>query len=208
MELEHIKNKFDAKEFFIIDDTFTLNKARVLEFCGKLIKKDLSFYWFCESRVDVISEEVLIAMYEAGCRWIQFGMESGNDEILAGIRKNISFSEIEEAIKLATNIGFRINLSLIIGHHLDTRDTISETLEKAKYLKRKYQVNVLAGINTPYPGTEVFEKREEYGLKILTKNWDRYKMDNPVMDTKYLKANELKRLHFNFMKELEHMDRS
>lgn len=156
----------------------------------------------------MISEEVLIAMYEAGCRWIQFGMESGNDEILAGIRKNISFSEIEEAIKLATNIGFRINLSLIIGHHLDTKDTIKETLEKAKYLKRKYQVNVLAAINTPYPGTEVFERRDEYGLKILTKNWDRYKMDNPVMDTKYLKANELKRLHFNFMKELEHMDRS
>lgn len=206
-EIMEIKSVFNANEFFIIDDTFTMIPDRAKEFCRLLKSKNEKFTWFCESRADVASEELLKMLYEAGCRKIQFGMESGNDEILKKIGKNITTAQIENAVKLASKIGFSINVSFIIGHAFDTLETIKQSFELAKKMKVEYGANVLCSINTPYPGTEIYEKRELYGIKLLTENWDNYTMNNPVIDTRYMEGEELRSLFYSYYNELVDMKR-
>ncbi|WP_181793952.1 B12-binding domain-containing radical SAM protein [Garciella nitratireducens] len=188
--------KFKAKEFFIVDDTFTMIPERTKKFCDLLSELETFFIWGCESRTDIVDKDLLQSMYLAGCRKTQFGLESAHDKVLHSINKNITFKQVENATKLAHDIGFDINISVIIGHAEDTKETIEYTLEKSRLLKEKYNANMQFSINIPYPGTDLYENAVEYGIEVLTDNYDFYSTDNAIINTKYLTANDL-RYYYN-----------
>lgn len=193
-EIGEIKEKYNAKTFFLIDDNFTLSKKRVIEFCEMLDKRKLELEWFCEARADTLDYELLEIMYKSGCRWLQIGLESCNNLVLQSIGKNQRYEQIEEAVKCAYELNYKIKISIIIGHHLDTYDTIKETLENAEKLKKNYGAEIAWSVNTPFPGTDLFNKCDQYGIKILTHRFDDYRMDNPIIETKFLKANEIRKI--------------
>ncbi|ELC8463949.1 B12-binding domain-containing radical SAM protein [Clostridium perfringens] len=206
-EILEVEQKYQDNMFFIVDDTFTINTERAMKFCDLLLKTNKKFIWGCESRADVVSEELLNSLYKAGCRKIQFGMESANNEILKKLGKKVTIEQIENATSIAANIGFDINISFIIGHAFDTHETVRETINFALMLKKKYQANVLASINTPYPGTELYKNHESYGIELLTDDWDSYTMNEPVINTKYLTAVQIKQYHQSFINALTNKDK-
>ncbi len=69
-ELEYMKQKFGSKGIYFIDDNFTINKKRTSEICRLMKERKLDIEWACDTRVDLLSEELLKEMYEAGCRTI------------------------------------------------------------------------------------------------------------------------------------------
>lgn len=191
--------KFGMKYFFIIDDTFTLNIKRTFRFCDLLDELaeelEVNFVWGCESRVDVIREDdqLLKRMKKAGCNMIQFGMESGNDEVLKTLRKNITYAQVYQAVQKAYEADLNINVSFMIGHHSDTLDTIEETLQKAVDLKKKFHANMLFSINTPYPGTELRNNLEKLGVKLIENDFSRLKMNDTAISTSNLTANDIRK---------------
>jgi len=195
-EIRELNSQYNAVEFFVVDDTFTINPERTKKFCNLLTKLDTKFIWGCESRADVVDIDLLRSMYDAGCRKIQFGLESADDDILESINKKIKFNHVENAVRLASEIGFDINVSVIIGHANDTKKTIEYTIEKSYMLRDKYKANVLYSINTPFPGTDLYENAREMGIEILTDNFDFYSTDNAIINTRYLFAEDL-RLYYN-----------
>lgn len=196
-EIKHLYFKYSMKSFFIVDDTFTLLPKRTMEFCNKLLEfseaEGINFKWGCESRADVVSDELLQLMKKVGCNMIQFGMESGNNEVLKKINKNVRYEQIENAVKIAYKYGISTNVSIIIGHHVDTRKTVEETLEKAKFLKENYKANVIFSINTPYPGTELRKILDDNNVKLLVKNNAQLRVDRPSFETSLLSANEIRK---------------
>jgi anaerobic magnesium-protoporphyrin IX monomethyl ester cyclase len=72
------------------DDVFTLHKGRLLEICAEITRRDLHFYWECLARVDSQDETTYTTMYQAGCRRVYFGIESGDDQVLMLINKHIT----------------------------------------------------------------------------------------------------------------------
>lgn len=62
----------------------------------------------------------------------------------------------------------------------------------AKYLSDKYGARVVCSVNTPFPGTEQFEKREELGIKVETYEWEKYLLNSPIIQTANLSINELR----------------
>lgn len=194
-EIKYLDERFSAKEFFIVDDTFTVIPNRTVEFCDALKKLNTKFIWGCESRADVVTKELLLNMYESGCRKIQFGLESADNLILSSIKKNITFEQVEKAVKIASEIGFDINVSVIIGHAEDTIETILYTINKSKSLRDRYGANILYSINTPYPGTEQFINANEMGIDILTNNFDFYSTDKAIINTKHLNSDQINYLY-------------
>lgn len=196
-EIESVYITYGLKDFFIVDDTFTLIPKRTLEFCNLLKefmdKKSIEVNWGCESRADVVTNEMLKKMKDVGCQMIQFGMESGNNKILSSIKKNITYQQIYKAVEMAYEVGINTNVSFIIGHHKDTLETIDETLEKAVDLKRKFNANVLFSINTPYPGTELYERMNEFGIELLIDKYDHMGFDKVAIRTKNLSQNDIRR---------------
>ncbi len=190
-EMEWLIEEFGAKQIAFGDDTFTLNKKRVIEICNEIKRRGLDVEWSCSSRVDTISYELLKKMSEAGCRVIYYGVESANEEILNKYyKKRINFEDVKKAVEFAKKVGIEVVCSFIIGAPSETREDIKRTLRLAIKLGPDYaQFSIL----TPYPGTEIYNEAKEKGL-ILTENFDEYTAGKPVMKNFYMAPKEISRL--------------
>lgn len=191
-EVMDIYQKYGANIFYITDDTFTASKKRCLEFCKMLRQSGISFVWGCESRADVINEEFIRILYESGCHKIQFGMESADNEILKRIKKHVTIEQIENAVMCAAKYNMHIQVSYIVGHAFDTEETVKKTISFAKHLSDDYGARVVCSVNTPFPGTEQYEKRKELGIEIKTDEWEKYLLNSPIINTKHLSINQLR----------------
>jgi len=186
-----------------VDDTITIYPKRAYKLFELL--KSLNIMWTCESRVDVISREgskMIQEMKESGCVAIQFGVESGNNSILKAIKKGITIDEIKMAFQLAHDAGILATGSMIIGHFCDTKETIQESIDFAEFLQKTLGAGVVMGVTVPYPGTLVWNKAQEMGVEILSFDFDGYVVTNPIINTLYLTASQLRYFQYGAMTRL------
>lgn len=196
---ESIKH-FGISEFEIHDDTFTISKSRVVSFCKEVLAERLDITWGCQSRVSTIDEELAKLMFGAGCRSIQFGVESGNQKILNSIKKGITLDQVELAVKSAHRAGIpNIICTFMIGHPDDTRDTIQDTVNFALHLHDIGGTITPFTVLTPLPGTDVYHRAEEYGIKIIEEDWERYTFSRVNIETRHLKAGEIQKIYLNIL---------
>ncbi len=160
-EIEYLYKTHNVEFINIVDDAFTINKKRVLEICKLLIEKKIEICWICETNVKTIDAEMLEIMEKSGCFAINYGVESGAPVILKNIKKNITQSEIINAINLADKFGIIADIFLMVGNPGETNKTINETLA---ILKETKVSSGGWGILTIFPGTELYEncKKNNY----------------------------------------------
>src|SRR5258706_16424637 len=106
--LEKAVARLSVKMVQIKDDTFTTNKKRVLELCQGIRERKLQFLWSCDTRVDVLSEDLLREMRLAGCQRLSLGVESGAPSILAQVDKKITVDEILTSTETAKKFGIQV----------------------------------------------------------------------------------------------------
>lgn len=145
----------EAREIFFDDDTFTWQKSRVIEVCGKL--KPLRFTWSCNSRVTA-DYETLKAMKEAGCRLLIVGFESGDPVILKNIKKGATVEQALAFMKNCKKLGIIVHGDFQIGHPGETRESIERTMRFAKQLDPE---TIQVSMSHPYPGTEFYDYLEK-----------------------------------------------
>ncbi|MBP7583735.1 MAG: cobalamin-dependent protein [Spirochaetes bacterium] len=172
-------SKLGFSQINIVDDLFTSNKTRCIEICQEIMRRGIKHPWTVFARVDTVSRELLLAMKEAGCSMVCFGIESGNQEILNTVKKKITLEKCRQAVALCYEVGIAPMASYILGLPGETADTIRETMAFAGELTPHYGYHILA----PFPGTEVREMKEHYGMRIFTDDWDKYDANQCVADT-------------------------
>jgi len=155
-ELEYwYKNGYRTFDFS--DDNFTFDKERVLEICDLIEKRGLTdLYLKCGNgvRADKTDRELLARMKKVGFVELSFGVESGSNKVLKNIKKTVKVEVIEEAIKTACELGFKICLFFMIGLPGATR--LDE--EKSIQLALKYPIEEARFYNVvPLPRTELYE---------------------------------------------------
>jgi radical SAM superfamily enzyme YgiQ (UPF0313 family) len=153
-EIELLKNKYNIKEIIFYDDTFTLDKERVLKICQSMIEKKLGIQWKCETRVNLVDEELLKLMKKAGCYLIAYGIESGSQKILDILKKNITLSQIERSIKITKEAGIDVLGYFMLGIPGENEKDIQKTINFAKKLNIDYAQFSIA---TAYPETELYQ---------------------------------------------------
>ncbi|HEY8041675.1 MAG TPA: radical SAM protein, partial [Polyangiaceae bacterium] len=134
----------------IKDDTFTTNKKRVIAMCKEIRARKLQFVWSCDTRVDVLSDELLREMRLAGCERLSLGVESGSQTILDNIDKKITPDEIIASSDLAKKYGVKLRYYMMVGNRGETRATFDETL---RFLERARPHQYLFSALSVYPGT-------------------------------------------------------
>ncbi|MGQ9701124.1 MAG: B12-binding domain-containing radical SAM protein [bacterium] len=139
----------------IIDDEFLLKPERVKEICKGIMK--LGIKWGCLARADHLDDEELIQiMAQAGCRYIDIGIESFNQKILDDLKKQLDASVIPRVVKLLKRYKIEPKLNILVAASpLETEQTIKETINKAFSLKPGL---VMFNICTPFPGTELYHR--------------------------------------------------
>ena len=166
----------------IADDLFTANKQHCLGVCNEIIERDLQLTWTSFARVDTVSDELLTTMKAAGCNAVSFGIESANPRILKTIKKGITLDQVEAAVDMCRQAGITPYASFILGLPGETLETIKETMAFGEHLKGQglaFGFHLLA----PFPGTEVREQCERYGIRILTNDWSRYHANRAIVET-------------------------
>jgi radical SAM superfamily enzyme YgiQ (UPF0313 family) len=153
-EISLLRDRYNMDYLLIKDDSFTLNKRRIKEFCAALMKRHAGLRWHCMCRVDTVNYDVLSIMKDAGLNDVFFGIESGNDQILKNAGKGVTTADNRKAVEAADSLGIRTYGAFILGLPGDTAETIQQTIEFACSLPL-----TMAGFSIliPYPGTKVFE---------------------------------------------------
>jgi radical SAM superfamily enzyme YgiQ (UPF0313 family) len=142
-----------------IDDNFITTVKRLHPICECLKKH--RFAWGCQARVDAITEEVARILHDAGCGFVDLGIESFNDDILRYIGKGITSAQIDEGIEWLRKYNVPVKLNILIGTSpLETKETIRDTLRKARALKVS---QVMFNIVAPFPGTAFYDLARKNG---------------------------------------------
>jgi len=178
-EMEYLIKNFNVETIAFMDDTFTLNKKRVIAICDEIIKRDLKIFWGCTARVDSLDKTVLKKMKEAGCITLFLGVESADQQILNGVGKKITLKKVKEAFKICKEEKIRTIASVAFGMPGDTHKNIKKTIQFVKDLKPSYAIFSLA---TPYPGTKFYKQAFESNM-IKIKDWSKYNLISPIVDT-------------------------
>ncbi len=169
-----------ASTIVIVDDTFIANIDRAKKICEGIesAKKqyNLDFNLFCEARADAVCRHPEIVSYlkKAGFTKMQLGIESGVQKILDLYNKKVTLEQIEKAVDIIyENRPMIITGNIILCAPFETEQVFLESLEFAKKLIRK--APGLLEINfpflCPYPGTDIGEHPENYGLEIIDDKW-------------------------------------
>ncbi|MCC6159226.1 MAG: radical SAM protein [Deltaproteobacteria bacterium] len=153
-EIQECLDAYSIREFDFFDSSFTTDKRRVIRICEEIINRKQKFAWALRSRVDLINEEMLKYLKEAGCKRIYFGIESGNEAILKTLKKKTTVKRIKEIVHATNKIGIDTFGYFMVGSPGETVDTVKQTITLAKELDLDYaQFSKV----TPMPATEMYQ---------------------------------------------------
>jgi anaerobic magnesium-protoporphyrin IX monomethyl ester cyclase len=152
---------FQIRNFYFRADTFTWDRAWVMETCDLILAAGLKVNWVCNSRVNTLDEEMLVRMKQAGCWMIGLGIESGSQMILDKIKKGITVEAAKRAVRLCRRHGVKTYNFFVLGFPWDDENTIKETMDLAVELDSDF---VEFHSAYPFPGTEFHEMAQAQGL--------------------------------------------
>jgi anaerobic magnesium-protoporphyrin IX monomethyl ester cyclase len=198
-ELIDLKQKGMLVVFFG-DDTVVVDIPRLLKLCSLL--KELGITWGAECRVDAMTKDLAKILKDSGCIALQFGIESGSQELLDQMRKDITLQQIEQAVKWATEAKITVACSMMIGMPEDTEKSIKQTIDFGIKLQETYKAAALVACFTPYPGTYYYNHANELGVSITTRNYNQFFVLNSIIDTQHLTRWQIRKLFFDSQSQL------
>jgi radical SAM superfamily enzyme YgiQ (UPF0313 family) len=151
--LERALARLPVKMLMIKDDTFTANRKRALELCRAIRARGLRVLWSCDTRADVLGEQLVREMRLAGCERLSLGVESGSKAVLERIGKGVTPARVREATALARSVGLKVRFYMMLGNRGETASTFRESLELVR-ASRPHQA--LFACLSVYPGTRDF----------------------------------------------------
>ncbi|MFC1962783.1 B12-binding domain-containing radical SAM protein [Chloroflexota bacterium] len=201
-ELSYLSNVLKIREVRFYDDVFTLSKERTVQLTEELNQRGIDISWSCETRVNLVSQELLMRMKTAGCYMIAYGIESGNQDILDNLRKKITIEQIEKAVEMTHKAGIQSVGYFMLGSPGETPETIRQTIDFAKRLELDF---AQFSVTIPFPGTDLYELYLEQGYD--PSEWGRFIYTNlnltnsPVFETALLSKEDLQEWNAKAYKE-------
>lgn len=153
-EMAFCVRKFGIGEILFYDDTFNIDKARVIEICERILASGLKVSWGIRARVDAMTPEVLRHLRQAGCNRISYGVETGSQRLQKLIRKNLDLDQVREVFALTRREGIETLGYFMIGLPTETKAEIDETIALMLSLPMDY---AHIAVFTPYPGTAIYQ---------------------------------------------------
>lgn len=160
--IRHMISNYGINGFYFLDSTIGTNRKLLISLCEALIieREHIDFEWYANIRADQVDENLLRLMWQAGCRYLFYGFESGSQRILDKMNKRISVEQNYAVAEMHNRLKFPYNASMIVGFPGETEDDIMQTF---MFLVRTTPPRV--GINwyVPLPGSDDYEVLKRQG---------------------------------------------
>lgn len=170
-EMLEVYRQYGIRQFRFSDDSFTLRRDRVLDICKKIKETGIEFAWRISCRVKPLDMDILRTMVEAGCREFSFGIESFDNYVLKGLRKNTTAEDNAVALKMVHDAGGDARILFMVRTPFQTKATI----EKNKWWLDHVPYSTIACTSfVPLPGSAIWQRPEEFKIKIINRNMEDY----------------------------------
>jgi len=176
-EIRRLQRNYRLKTITFPAETFTIDREYILELCAGLSSFSTPVSWFCGSRVDLLDEELVIAMRAAGCTGVVLGIESGSQEVLDSVNKGARLDQARSVVEVLKRHHLVVTANFILGLPGDTLKSLLESIGLAIELDLDFATFTMF---TPFPGaplTRFVETTAGYG--VITRDWDRYDTQSP-----------------------------
>jgi len=154
-EMNELIQNYQIRNFYLIDDLFTLNQKWLQDFTRTIIDEKMDIRWKCLARVDRVTPQILVQMREAGCREVHYGIESGDELILKTISKKVSLDQVRQAVAWTRQAGLLVKGYFMVGLPDDTEVTVRSTIDFASRLELD---EAMFSLTTPFPGTRLWHE--------------------------------------------------
>lgn len=152
-EAKYMKEKHNINAIMFSDELFCKNKENLREVCNAIIDSSLDLKWGCMSKIGICDEEDFQLMYDAGCRWIEFGIESGSKDILKKMKKGMNVERVPYEISCCQKIGIVTLCYIIVGFPGETEKDLISTCQLLREIK---STRMVCSYFNPLPGSEIF----------------------------------------------------
>jgi len=153
--------KHGIKEVFFYDDTFSVSMKRVNEICNQIKIRKIKIKWDVRTRVNVVNEDLLKNMKEAGCERIHFGVETGNPRVVKELQKGTSIKQVEQAFELCKKYKIKTLAYFMMGNPTETMEDVLDTLAVSRRIKPDFmQMTILS----PFPATQIYLRAVQEGV--------------------------------------------
>jgi radical SAM superfamily enzyme YgiQ (UPF0313 family) len=173
-EIKEVINNYGINNFHFYDDNLLLDNILISDVCNLILKEKLQILWACLGKISLIKNnpEILSLMHEAGCRAIELGVESFDDEVLSQIGKRETTRDILDVFKLVRDSKIK---PLMLLMTFNPGETLSGWYFQAQGLRQiEPEASTFIGqFATPYPGTEFDRNCGRLGIK-LSRDWKDY----------------------------------
>ncbi len=176
-EIVEVNKRFGTFQFMFKDDSFTLNRKRIVSLCESLLTSKINVLWESTTRLDLIDESLIRLMKRSGCNRVGVGVESGDEEMLQVLNKRLSKERIVAGTRLLKRQNVFWTGYFMMGLPMETEDQLLKTLKFMKQLRPPYAA---VGIYKPYPGTKLFDMAMNMGLVESDVTNEHFFETNPV----------------------------
>lgn len=191
-EIRKLTACYGVRHVNFVDDTFTFDRQRVVELCGRMSAEFPGMWWSCETRVDLIDDDLLARMHHAGCRTIFYGIESVFQPALDRVEKGFSVVAARRAVRATREHGIDAQVSFIIGLPEDDEALTDRTLS---FLAETAPASVMVGMLAVYAGTPMYEDPTRFGIREFSNTWTASQQLTPMTSTAWLDREAQKRCY-------------
>jgi len=202
-EIKYWQKKLGTNKFVFRDPVFSINRKHTIEFCNEVIKQKLNITFMVETHLNNLDDEMIPLLKEAGLKLAYVGVESSSHFVLKDMKRfTVEHDKQFQVIKKCEDSGIKVKTMFIIGNPEDTKETIIQSIEYAKYLPSLYsQFSVF----TPYPGTPAYNEFKDIIIEKKLENFNQYNLTFSHKNLSKKDVDDLKslayfRYYFNFKK--------
>lgn len=162
-EIVYLKKNYSITYIAFSDELLMSSKERTVRLCNAFIDAKLNIKWDCNGRLNYATPEVLKLMKKAGCVFINYGIESVDDEVLENMHKKLTVKQITEGVENTLKAGISPGLNIIWGNIGDNADTLAKGVKFLNDYTDDAQMRTIRPV-TPYPGCELYYHAIKKGL--------------------------------------------
>jgi anaerobic magnesium-protoporphyrin IX monomethyl ester cyclase len=199
-EIEHLFDTYGYEAIIFTDDLMTTHRRQIIELCDKIHERRLNFPWWCMARADNVMmwEDMVAKMAGAGCITVFLGLESGSEETLKNVNKNVAKKLVQQegtaanvgeaAVNRLRTYGIGCVGAFLLGEPHETKAQAEQTIEFARRVDPEWAQFT---IYTPLPGTDSWETMKD---TVKTRDWRLYDCTHAVFDSEHMKGEEMEKL--------------
>jgi radical SAM superfamily enzyme YgiQ (UPF0313 family) len=177
-EIDFISTSVDIDGVYLFDDNFLVDRKRAEEIINYFEKKGL--VWSCMTRAKYLDESLVERMRGTGCFKLNIGAESGSQDTLDRMKKDILTADVLNAARLIGEAGINSEFYFMIGYRGESMSDVMKTVDMVDEVERLSNAETFIRVALPFRGTKYFESASEEGfergddlLSMCAEDWGR-----------------------------------